>query len=56
MQMDPKEILVTQSSYIYVCVCVCVCVCERERERERERGEFIVVSMNTHSWEAFIPS
>jgi hypothetical protein len=54
MQMDPKEILVTQSSYIYVCVCVCVCVCERERERER--GEFIVVSMNTHSWEAFIPS
>jgi hypothetical protein len=33
-----------------------VCVCVRERERERERGEFIVVSMNTHSWEAFIPS
>jgi hypothetical protein len=54
MQMDPKEILVTQSSYIYVCVCVCVR--ERERERERERGEFIVVSMNTQSWEAFIPS
>jgi hypothetical protein len=39
-----------------MCVCVCVCVCVCERERERERGEFIVVSMNTHSWEAFIPS